>query len=368
MSDWATVRRDHGKRQHPFTVVSTLDLHGLTKEKAISTLTTFLSKILILVTKRNEQQESIVFEPKNTPTTTTTYNEKNHWRSSVVDYSQNKSRCNPSGKANAESDKGIWVHIITGAGRHSGINGPVLRNAVQKLLEKRCITYRLTNDKGGFLVRVDSGYELYPIENQLNTKLLLKKIPQNHVISSSTSSSCISAAPVDPSTLFDCSFSNPLPSQVHAEMKHVYIAKQLSSHEEQIRQNDLFLEQIQQAVEESFLHSLLDQNGTTSTNDKLEEEQDEEYDEEMKRALQESIQQPYVNGSQEQRKKMEDMEMERALAASQLDQEEAEYARRIGIECDDELLKALRLSLDDKQSMTDQELLQIAISKSIHEF
>lgn len=366
MSDWTTVRRDHGRRQHPLTVVSTLDLHGLTKEKAISTVTIFLSKILLLGTKRSEQQESIVVAPKNTPTTTTTYTKKNHGRSSVVDSSPNQSRCHPSWRANANSDKGIWVHIITGAGRHSGIHGPVLRNAVQKLFEKRCITYRLTNDKGGFLVRVDSGYELYPIDNQSNTKLLLQTIPQNHDYTSSTPSARISTPPVDPSTLFDCSFRNPLPSQVHAEMEHVYIAKQLSSQEEQIRQNDLFLEQIQQAVEESLLHSvLLDQNGTASTFPKP----DDEYDEEMKRAIQESIQQPYGSGgSQEQRMKMEDLEMERALAASQLDQEEAEYARRIDRVNDDELLKALRLSLDDKQSMTDQEVLQMAISNSIHEF
>jgi hypothetical protein len=60
--------------------------------------------------------------------------------------------------------------------------------------------------------------------------------------------------------------------------------------------------------------------------------------------------------------------MERALAASQLDQEDAEYGRRILTEDDDELLKALSLSLDDKQSITEQELIQIALSKSINEF
>jgi hypothetical protein len=268
--------------------------------------------------------------------------------------------------------EGIWVHVITGAGRHSGLNGPVLRNAVQKLLDKRYITYQITNDKGGFLVRVDSGYELYPNGHPLNTKIIMANPPIQHNESSSTyASSCTSSSPVDASTLFDCSFSNPLPSQVHAEMEDVRTAKQLSSHEEQRRQNGLFLQQIQQAVEESFLHSLLDQKRTSSSYHNTEEEEDgdgNEYDEDIKRAIQESIQQPYLNCSQERINKMEEMEVERALAASQLDHEEAEHARRIITEDDDELLKALNLSLDDKQSITDQELIQIALSKSIHEF
>jgi hypothetical protein len=380
MSEWTKVRREHRRRQHPCNVVSTLDLHGLTKEKAISTLTMFLSKILIIATKHRKQQESFTAEPKYTPPPPHNNNNNNYnCKPCVVDYSIAHTRYNPSSTVTTSTNtdaEGIWVHVITGAGRHSGLNGPVLRNAVQKLLEKRCITYRLTNDKGGFLVRVDSGYELYPNDHPLNTKIILANQPKHHNKSSSTyASSCTSSSSsqVDTSTLFDCSFSNPLPSQVHAEIEDVRTAKQLSSHEEQRRQNGLFLQQIQQAVEESFLHSQLDQKRTSSSyhhTTGVEEDDDngDDYDEDMKRAIQESIQQPHMNCSQEQINKMEEMEMERALAASQLDQEDAEYGRRILTEDDDELLKALSLSLDDKQSITEQELIQIALSKSINEF
>jgi hypothetical protein len=52
-----------------------------------------------------------------------------------------------------------WVCIITGSGHHSP-SGPVLRDAVRSLLNKREMEYTLQRGKGSFLVNVHSGHAL----------------------------------------------------------------------------------------------------------------------------------------------------------------------------------------------------------------
>ena len=129
---------------------------------------------------------------------------------------------------------------------------------------------------------------------------------------------------LDASVLFGCSTNNPLPSQVHAEDEDIRHAKNLSSHEEQLYQNDRFRKQMQQAAEESFLHSLLADEKPNDT---------EGDDEDIQLATKEGI--PLHKNSFEEICKKEELELERALAASQWYQEEAEYESSIRI--DDEL-------------------------------
>ena len=67
-----------------------------------------------------------------------------------------------------------WVTVITGSGAHSH-NGPILRTAVQSLLEKRQMEFTLNRGKGSFLVNADSGFVLYDPEAPTDTKVVLQK-------------------------------------------------------------------------------------------------------------------------------------------------------------------------------------------------
>lgn len=63
-------------------------------------------------------------------------------------------------KKNAYSNK-LWLCIVTGSGVHSQ-EGPILRNAVQTLFQKRHMEFQLNRPgKGSFLVNAKSGIVLY---------------------------------------------------------------------------------------------------------------------------------------------------------------------------------------------------------------
>jgi hypothetical protein len=104
--------------------VGSIDLHGYTKSQGISALTSFLDQV--------------------------------------------SRRC----KGN------VWVLVITGSGAHSSC-GPVLRNAVQNLLDKRKMKYTCNRGKGSFNVQANSGYVLYAPEGPRDTKLLLQEAPES---------------------------------------------------------------------------------------------------------------------------------------------------------------------------------------------
>jgi Smr domain len=111
---WNQNRRSE-QQIRPF---ATLDLHGHTKESAIRALTAFC-----------EQSE------------------------------QSAHPNNP------------WVSVITGTGSHSGaLGGPILKQAIQKLLIKRQMEYCYSKKKGFFLVNVLSGVVLKanPTREELN--------------------------------------------------------------------------------------------------------------------------------------------------------------------------------------------------------
>lgn len=71
----------------------------------------------------------------------------------------------------------VWVTVVTGSGAHSH-EGPVLRSAVQALLEKREMIYTVNRGKGSFTVKANSGFVLYPPEAPKDTKVILRNAPE----------------------------------------------------------------------------------------------------------------------------------------------------------------------------------------------
>ena len=106
---WTQNGRSEQRIQQNNASLPTLDLHGYTKEKAIRSLTDFLER-----SAQKQQQR-----------------------------------------------KSSFVRIITGTGSHSGaMGGPVLKQAVHKLLIKRDMEFSYTKKHGLFLVNVHSGLVL----------------------------------------------------------------------------------------------------------------------------------------------------------------------------------------------------------------
>ncbi len=98
-----------------------LDLHGETKDKAVSKLVSFLDQIRYTENKKKEI-----------------------WRTKKKSGGGN---CNTVNHKRGMETYSYMVAIITGSGSHSN-SGPVIRNAVEKVLQKRQMTYNLTCKKG----------------------------------------------------------------------------------------------------------------------------------------------------------------------------------------------------------------------------
>jgi Smr domain len=108
-------------------ITATLDLHGHSRSKAISTLTQFLDQV-------------------------TTDNR-------------------------GSGESAIWVQVITGSGIHS-TEGPVLRDAVKDLLSRRQMLYTLDKGKGSFTVKANSGQLLYAASQPTDTKVIVQPAPE----------------------------------------------------------------------------------------------------------------------------------------------------------------------------------------------
>jgi len=163
-----------------------LDLHGKSKEKAILSMTIFLSDCV----RRYHMQQS-----KNISGTI----------------------CNGE----------VWVKIITGCGKHSK-QGPVLRKAVQATLNKREMIHVMDKWKGSFMVRADSGNLLTTENNAIDTKLLIvTDLPRrmnngaDNFLRSNLTTSAESSRPQVVSE-------GPLPSEVLHEEQSLQRAKDLS--------------------------------------------------------------------------------------------------------------------------------------------
>mmetsp|Transcript_27762 Transcript_27762/g.64303 ORF Transcript_27762/g.64303 Transcript_27762/m.64303 type:complete len:304 (+) Transcript_27762:481-1392(+) len=109
MSNHQQTTKKQNKPPPPSPIVATLDLHGYRKVEAMQRVTRFLEE------------------------------------------SKNKKK----------KKKNCWVAIITGRGAHSGgTGGPILRAAVQQMLERRQMEYRWMIKRGGFYVNANTGIVL----------------------------------------------------------------------------------------------------------------------------------------------------------------------------------------------------------------
>ena len=114
------IQKNHN-RHNASSPLASIDLHGYTQERAIRALTDFLE---------------------------TAARRSNHKQ------------------GRSSSSLSSFVQVITGTGSHSGaMGGPVLKQAVHKLLIKRDMEYSYTKQKGVFLVNVHSGHVLTASQN-----------------------------------------------------------------------------------------------------------------------------------------------------------------------------------------------------------
>jgi hypothetical protein len=241
-------------------VTATIDLHGYRKSEGISVLTSFLDQ----VTRRNKGD--------------------------------------------------VWVTVVTGTGAHSS-DGPILRTAVQALLEKRKMVHTVNRGKGSFTVKANSGFVLYAPEAPKDTKVVLQEataafppLPKSYLISRTTISRI-----------------NPLPSEVAASDANVEDSRK--ERQKVMKENKKDEKLLKRVLSESFLEA------------KTEKEEDEKI---MKCALSLSLSMiDHVS---------EDDEFLKALELSQLEFENLESA--------DDLQRAIALS-QNFSCQEDKELLRI---------
>jgi len=209
------------------------------------------------------------------------------------------------------------VNVITGSGSH-GQDGPVLRNAVQKLLEKRCMTYSINQGRGSFTVDATSGIILIK-PDVVDTKVLLQPSSINEGIKLPLN--CNSKRTVDEEHPdFFTRDELLLPSQVAADDANVEKTKALSALEAASAKGEIMRES-------NLLHKAMELSA------KLRDEEER---------------------SEEER-------VQKVLEASRLEEEaNLELERQ-------ELEHILRLSQHDSSSMqeSEEDLLKTAIEESI---
>ena len=75
-------------------------------------------------------------------------------------------------RLNAPSSSAFYVTVITGSGSHSS-HGPILRSVVQRLLDKRGMTYQLERGGGAYRVDALSGIDLYQPDTPVDSKVVV---------------------------------------------------------------------------------------------------------------------------------------------------------------------------------------------------
>ena len=258
-------------RSNEHIMKDTLDLHGFTKAQGIAALTQFLDQV------------------------------------------KTKNR---DAKKRAE-DGEIWVQIITGSGAHSGFGGgPVLRDAVQSLLVKRNMIFKLNRGKGSFNVKANSGHELFKSPPPTDTKVIVRKAPEN--IPALPKTACSYAC------LGDAGFAgvDPLPAEVSAsdanlkESQDARVKLELERQREEKMVNDAVARSLETDNNDGFEESLLQEAMSLSMQDlqqqqQLEQEDRLKCDNELQEALKKS-EKEYTD-----REKDVDFEIQEAMQMSQ---------------------------------------------------
>ena len=321
-----------------------LDLHGFTKERAIEKVTFFLDQI------RHKHLYSLSNSPAYVHPST------------------------------------MPVTIITGSGKHSQ-SGPVLRQAVEKILTKRQMSFRLNHGKGSFLVDAFSGVELNLRDDLLcptDSKVLVKRRPAGNKnvklvnrpdntlftrtlthsstgsIDSTHGNNDMKTSSIDESSVslpIAELLSMPTPSEAKRDEEQLSNAMQLSE-KEASKQFSLLKKEsshLQKATEDSLrtheeieeerriLSEILEQS-------KIEEEQQRMSEEEMIEQVLKMSQQEVQSESKQER-----LELERVLALSEQDQRNSNHY--IDEDADDLLLlEALKVSKSMAKSSSNTSL------------
>mmetsp|Transcript_752 Transcript_752/g.1394 ORF Transcript_752/g.1394 Transcript_752/m.1394 type:complete len:378 (-) Transcript_752:758-1891(-) len=332
------------KQHYTKPVVATIDLHGYKRDEGIAAVTAFV-----------ESSQRHQFPP---PSTTTD----------------------------------AWICIITGSGHHSP-SGPVLRDAVQSLLNKREMEYTLQRGKGSFLVNVHSGHALVAAPAMAKcTKIQIVNNNNNNTNnnphsdvklvnrSAMRSSSTNATRSIETTTTTTTSVAAPKPAEVAAddvlvervkqESHRQFIALQKRSDEMQLKQalmaSKREIEQQAQREQECLLAAILKQSQQeeellhAQEQERLEEilRHSREEEERMQRLEQEQLNEILrISQQQQEEENSQDELLERVFSLSQL---------QIHNNHDDEQLnQALQQSLHDVHA-TDEEFHR-ALSLSLQE-
>lgn len=262
------------------SITATIDLHGHRKSEGIIALTRFLDSVVSQATK----------------------------------------------KKGTTSTGEIWVLVITGSGAHSS-EGPVLRTAIQSILEKRKMQFVVNRGKGSFTVNANSGIVFYEPGMPVDSKVIIKEAPE--VIPS------LPKPPRFPMVSSVCNDEAPTPLEVAETDKAIEESKkdQQRIFQEQKKEEHI----IKRAVSMSLLQA---------------QKEEEEEQQLVQRAVSMSLLDSHANDTEL------DEDLQRALELSQNDchhdeSEEIERALRLSqqIAClaDEELLKVLELSKNEYQ-------------------
>lgn len=174
-------------------IQDTLDLHGETKEKAIAKLTSFFDTIRL----------------------------KHKYKMGQTQQQQ------------------FVVTIVTGSGSH-GFNGPVLRNAVEKTLKKRKMTYHPTHKKGAFNVDALSGIDLFE-EPKQDSKILTVQSEEFSILTNRNDGAGYNLNKKytkSPSRQSTCETVDPSPAELASDDEKISTVKEISLREASLAQSE----------------------------------------------------------------------------------------------------------------------------------
>ncbi|KAL7537768.1 hypothetical protein ACHAWF_005890 [Thalassiosira exigua] len=276
----------------------------------------------------------------------------------------------------------LFVTIITGSGSHSP-NGPVLRNAVQKLLVKRGMDFSLQPGGGAFQVDALSGCDLYAPEPAICSKVLVAEQDEFHQMAIARRRNNLSnlaqasmgqraGAPRNMprrlsssssiTTSDERSSSDPLPSQVASEAAELRSAVQLSVAEAQEQQNSQ--ERLSSEYERQFQLALSDiQIDDASSKDKSNGLRNAEDDKSLlKLAVERSIE------DEMHRQTLKGKEYEDALVHA-IEQSNEEAQKKSGNLKEDDLLdqamaESRALAEMERTNNTDEDLMEKVLAES----
>lgn len=222
--------------------------------------------------------------------------------------------------------KDVWVLVITGSGAHSP-DGPVLRNSVEALLQKRQMQFITNRGRGSFNVKANSGIVFYEPDAPRDTKVIVKNAPET-----------IPALPKPPKisnlaqVALDYGDDAPTPCEVVATEKAIEESRK--DQQEVLKDQKKDEKLLKRAVSMSLLQA---------------QKEDKEEQEIMQRALSLSLLDSQSNI---------DDDLQRALELSQKEfehfpdeneelQKALELSQKISSRDDDELLQMLELSKNE---------------------